>query len=74
MYKLAANVAVAVSLLLSATGATPVMAGKPHDAKCTAAKHKHSKRMVGQTKAKPGPGAMLVDKRKFDVQILSFGP
>ncbi|MDP9422350.1 MAG: hypothetical protein M3Q19_05860 [Pseudomonadota bacterium] len=74
MSKLLANAAIAMSLMLSASVSAPVWAGKPHDKKCTAAKHDHAKRTTTAAKAQPARGTMLVDHRKIDVQILSFGP
>ena len=72
MLKPIANAALALSLMLSASVSAPAHAGKPHDPKCTMAKHKHAKRAPAGTKSKGG--VMLVEKRKLDVQILSFGP
>lgn len=74
MSKLLANAAIAMSLMLSASVSAPVWAGKLHDQKCTAAKHTHAKRSTVPAKSQPARGAMLVDQRKIDVQILSFGP
>lgn len=73
MSKLLANAAIALSLMLSASVSAPAWAGKSHDAKCPMAKHKHAKRVI-VTKAQPARGVMIVDQRKQDVQILSFGP
>lgn len=73
MFKLLANAAVALSLMLSASVSTPAWAGKAHDAKCPMAKHKHVRR-AATAKAQPARGVMLVEQRKLDVQILSFGP
>lgn len=74
MFKLLANAAAALSLMLSASVSAPAWAGKPHDAKCPMAKHKHAKRTTVAPKAQPDRGVMIVDVRKQDVQILSFGP
>ena len=73
MFKLLANATAALSLMLSASVSAPAWAGKPHDAKCPMAKHKHAKR-TPVAKAQPERGVMIVDVRKQDVQILSFGP
>lgn len=75
MIKLLANAATAISLLLSASVATPAWsAGKPGAAKCHHSKNKQAKRSTAAIKAQPARGAMLVEYRKQDVQILSFGP
>ena len=77
MLKLFANAAIAGTLMLSASVATPAWsAGKPASshAKCPYAKHKHAKRVAAPAKAQPARGVMLVEHRKQDVQILSFGP
>lgn len=75
MSKLLANAAVALSLMLGASVSAPAWAGKIHDQKCPAAKHKHVKRVALDAKKRPsGGGVMLFDQRKQDVQILSFGP
>jgi hypothetical protein len=71
MFKLLANATIAVSLMLAAS--TPAWAGSLHDKKCPAAKHKHGKKAVA-AKPQPARGIMLVEHRKQDVQILSFGP
>ena len=72
MFKLLANAAVATSLMLSASA--PAWAGRLHDSKCPMAKHKHVKRTTVAPKAQPDRGVMIIDVRKQDVQILSFGP
>ncbi len=71
MFKQLPNVIIAVSLVLTASA--PAWAGSLHDKKCPAAKHKHVKRTVA-AKPQPARGIMLVEHRKQDVQILSFGP
>jgi hypothetical protein len=73
MIKLLANAAAALALMLSASVAAPAWADKPHGQKCSASKHKHAKR-ASPAKAQPARGAMLIEQRKLDVQILSFGP
>jgi len=75
MIKLLANAATAASLLLSASAATPAWsAGKSATAKCHHSKAKQAKRTPALIKAQPSGGTSLVEKRKIDVQILSFGP
>lgn len=74
MSRFFANAAIATSLLLGASVATPAWGGKAHDAKCSMTKHKHVKRATAAAKAQPMRGVMLIDQRKADVQILSFGP
>lgn len=70
-----ARIVVSFSLLLSAPVAAPAFsAGKQHDrANCPYAKAKpaQAKRVVLAT---PPRGVMIVEHRKRDVQILSFGP
>jgi hypothetical protein len=74
MSKLLANAVVALSLMLPASVASPAWsAGTGHSQKCSAAKHKHAKR-VASAKPQPARGGTLVEHRKLDVQILSFGP
>ena len=73
MSKLLANATIALSLMLSASVSAPAWAGKAHDSKCTAAKHKHAKQKAA-AKPQPPRGVTLVEHRKLDVQILSFGP
>ena len=77
MLKQLANIATALTLMLSASAATPALAGGSHDdRKCTGARHAHAKRIAAPParKASPDRGVMIVEKRKMDVQILSFGP
>ena len=76
MLKQLANIATALTLMLSASAATPALAGGSHDGKCTGARHVHAKRIAAPParKAAPERGVMIVEKRKMDVQILSFGP
>ena len=75
MIKLIANAATAASLLLSASVATPAWsAGKSGESKCTHNKSAQAKRSTAVIKAQPARGVALVEKRKLDVQILSFGP
>ena len=75
MFMQFAKIAVSFSLLLSAPVAAPAFSvGKQHDkANCPYAKAKRvqAKRIVLAT---PPRGVMLVEHRKRDVQILSFGP
>jgi hypothetical protein len=75
MIKLLANAATAVSLMLSASVAAPAWsADKSGTAKCHHNKSKLAKRSVAAIKAPPARSVSLVEKRKLDVQILSFGP
>ena len=75
MIKLLANAATAISLMLSASVATPAWsAGKAGAAKCHHSKATQPKRSTAAIKPQPASGAALVEKRKLDVQILSFGP
>lgn len=75
MIKLLANAATAISLMLSASVATPAWsAGKSGAANCPHSKNKLAKRSNATIKLQPARGAMLVEQRKQDVQILSFGP
>ena len=74
MIKLFVKSATALSLMLAASATAPAWSADRHSAaKCPYAKHKHVKRTVA---AKPQPvrSIMLVESRKQDVQILSFGP
>jgi hypothetical protein len=74
MIKLIANAATAASLLLSASVATPAWsAGKSGASKCHH-KSAQTKRTPALIKAQQAGGTSLVEKRKMDVQILSFGP
>jgi hypothetical protein len=62
----------ALSLMLSAAFAAPAWsAGKSGTGNCPYAKHRIAKRSVPAT---PARSVMVVEHRKLDVQILSFGP
>ena len=75
MIKLLANAATAISLMLSASVAAPAWsADKSGTSKCHRDKDKMAKRSTAAIKAAPARGVTLVEKRKLDVQILSFGP
>ena len=76
MFKLVANSVVALSLMLSASVTAPAWsAGKASSSsKCPYAKHKHAKPAKVAAKPQQARGIMLIDQRKQDVQILSFGP
>ena len=75
MIKLLANAATAVSLMLSASVAAPAWsADKSGASKCHHNKDKTAKRSTAPIKAAPVRGISIVEKRKLDVQILSFGP
>ena len=74
MFKLLANAAFIASLMVGASAATPAWSADKHSgAKCPYAKHKQAKR-AAPAKAQPARGVTLVEHRKMDVQILSFGP
>jgi hypothetical protein len=77
MIKLLANATAALSLLAGASVATPALSADKalgHKANCPYAKHKHAKRNLVATKPQPARGITLVEHRKQDIQILSFGP
>ena len=75
MIKLLANAATAVSLMLSASVAAPAWsADKSGASKCPHNKSTMAKRSTAAIKAPPARSVTLVEKRKLDVQILSFGP
>ena len=76
MIKLLANSVTALSLMLSASVASPAWsAGKAgHSANCPHAKQKQAKQQPVAVKPQPARGVALIDKRKLDVQVLSFGP
>ena len=75
MIKLLANAATAISLMLSASVATPAWsAGKSGASKCPHSKNSQAKRSTAAIKPQPARGAMLVEHRKQDIQTLSFGP
>ena len=77
MIKLLANATAALSLLAGASVATPAYSADKsngHKANCPYAKHHKAKRTTIAAKPQPARGIMLVEHRKQDVQILSFGP
>lgn len=77
MLKLLAKTAAALSLMLTGTFAVPAWARDSVDErKCTGAKHAQANRqaVTPVRKATPARGVSVVEKRKLDVQILSFGP
>ncbi len=66
----------AFSLILS-TASMPIWAAKAaasNDKKCTAQKHDHAKKGVPRAKPTAAKSVTLIETRKLDVQILSFGP
>jgi hypothetical protein len=76
MIKLLANATAALSLLAGASVASPALSADKstsHKANCPYAKHK-AKRATVAAKAQPARGVTVVEHRKLDVQILSFGP
>ncbi len=75
MIKLLANAATAISLMLSASVAAPAWsADKSGASKCHHNKNKLAKRSAATIKPAPVRSVSIVEKRKLDVQILSFGP
>ena len=75
MMKLLANATAALSLLAGASVASPALsADKGHKANCPYAKHKKVKATATANKPQPPRGITLVEHRKVDVEILSFGP
>ena len=71
------NAAAALSLLAGASAASPALSAdksSAHKANCPYAKHKKAKRTTVAAKPQPARGIMLVEHRKVDVEILSFGP
>jgi hypothetical protein len=77
MLKLLANAATALSLLAGASVASPALSADKssgHKANCPYAKHNKAKRTTVAAKPQPARGITLVEYRKQDVQILSFGP
>jgi hypothetical protein len=75
MTKLLANAVTAISLMLSASVAAPAWsAEKAGASKCHHNKSKLAKRSTAAIKSPPVRSVTLVEKRKLDVQILSFGP
>ena len=75
MIKLLANAAAALSLLTGASVASPALSADKsrHKANCPYA-HNKAKRSTVAAKPQPARGITLVEHRKRDVQILSFGP
>jgi hypothetical protein len=74
MIKLLANAATAISLMLSASVAAPAWSAEKSGASKCQHKNKLAKRSTAAIKAPPARSVTLVEKRKLDVQILSFGP
>lgn len=78
MLKLLAKTAAALSLLMPASFAVPAWAGDSTDGrKCSRAKHAQAKPAEASApirKIAPARGVTVVEKRKLDVQVLSFGP
>ena len=77
MIKLLANATAALSLLAGASVASPALSADKaagHKGNCPYAKHKHAKPTAVATKPQPARGVTVVEHRKLDVQILSFGP
>lgn len=75
MIKQIAKATAGISLMLAALAAAPAWSADRHSAsKCPYAKHKHAKRATVAAKPQPVRSITLVESRKLDVQILSFGP
>ena len=77
MIKLFANAAAALSLLAGASVASPALSADKapgHKANCPHAKQSKAKRTTVAVKAQPARGVTIVEHRKLDVEILSFGP
>ena len=77
MIKLFANATAALSLLAGASVASPALSADKatgHKANCPYAKHQKAKRATIAAKPQPARGVTVVEHRKLDVEILSFGP
>ena len=75
MMKQITKATAAISLMLAASVTAPAWSADKHSAsKCSYAKHKHAKRTTVAAKPQPVRSITLVESRKQDVQILSFGP
>jgi hypothetical protein len=77
MIKLLANATAALSLLAGASVASPALSADKsagHKANCPYAKQSKAKRTTVAAKPQAARGITLVEHRKQDVQILSFGP
>ena len=76
MIKLLANAAAALSLLAGASVASPALSAEKsgHKANCPYAHQKKAKRSTVAAKPQPARGVTVVEHRKLDVEILSFGP
>lgn len=75
MIKQIAKTTAALSLMLAAFATAPAWSADKHGAsKCSHAKHKAAKRTAVVAKPQPVRSITLVESRKLDVQILSFGP
>jgi hypothetical protein len=77
MFKLLTNATAALSLLAGASVASPALSADKsagHKAGCPYAKHKKAKGTTVAARPQPARGITLVEHRKQDVQILSFGP
>ena len=74
MLKPLAKTVASLSLILSASVAEPAWSASKDrsKAKCPYAKHEAAKAKT--VAAQPARGGALVEKRKLDIQIMSFGP
>lgn len=73
MTKPIANAAVALSLMLGASSVTPALAGAKEQ-KCTGAGHRHARTIAPVLKSATGDNVLRIERRRFDVRIVSFGP
>ena len=76
MVKLLSSAAAALTLLLGTSLPEPALSADRQaasKAKCHYKNHNHARKTV-TAKAAPARGVTLVEHRKMDVQILSFGP
>lgn len=73
MTKIIANAAVALSLMLGASSVTPAFAGAKEQ-KCTGAGHNHARTISPVLKSRVGDSVLRVERRRFDIRIVSFGP
>ena len=63
-----------IKLLANAAAALSADKSTGHKANCPYAKHKKAKRTTVAAKPQPARGVTIVEHRKLDVEILSFGP
>ena len=73
MTKTIANAAVALTLMIGDSSVTPAFAGAKEQ-KCTGAGHSHAKVIAPGLKPRVGERMLRVERPRFDVRIVSFGP